>query len=172
MHFKIVVAGPKGTGKTCITNMLSGTSGAEKLLVENYEPTEGVRILEFEVRAHGISEDCNIELWDASGDSQYEGCWKAVMAEADGVLLVYNPDSPSQDREIVDWFDIFVRKNGLKDEQCLLIAHKQPGASEKFKPPALFSKVAAMLSNPGKAAEIKAKFESLIKDLYYIKIKK
>lgn len=26
----------------------------------------------------------NVELWDASGDHQYEACWRAIMHEADG----------------------------------------------------------------------------------------
>ena len=42
------------------------------------------------------------------------------MADSDGVLLVYNPDAPSQDQQLVDWFEFFVRKNGLKDEQCMV----------------------------------------------------
>lgn len=61
MHFKIVVVGPKGSGKTLISNMLSGTSSPEKLVAaaassDSYDPTEGVRILEFELRVHGISD--------------------------------------------------------------------------------------------------------------------
>ncbi len=107
-----------------------------------------------------------------SGDSKYEGCWKAVMADADGVLMVYNPDAPAQEREIGDWFDMFVRKNGLKDEQCLLIALKAMSSTEKSRPSPMFSKVAAILTTPDKSPDIKAKFENLVKDLYFIKIKK
>ena len=42
------------------------------------------------------------------------------MDEADGVLLIYNPDAPSQDQQLGDWFEYFVRRNGLKDEQCMV----------------------------------------------------
>lgn len=55
------------------------------------------------------------------------------MAYTDGVILVYNPDAPSQEQQLNDWFDFFVRRNGLKDEQCLIFAHRS-GSSEKFKP--------------------------------------
>ncbi len=116
--------------------------------------------------------DVNIELWDMSGDSKYEGCWKAAMADADGTVLIYNVDAPSQEREIADWHDIFVRRNGLKDEQCLLMALKSQQSTEKSKPSALFSKLAGILTTPDKAADIKSKFDTLVKDLYYIKIKK
>ena len=56
------------------------------------------------------------------------------MNEADGVILVYNPDSPGQDQQIGDWFEFFVRKNGLKEEQCLVLAHKLSSGGEKFRP--------------------------------------
>ena len=56
------------------------------------------------------------------------------MHEADGVLLVYNPDAPAQDQQIGDWFEFFVRKNGLRDEQCMVFAHRQnPNNNEKFR---------------------------------------
>lgn len=51
---------------------------------------------------------------------RFEGCWKAIMTDADAVILVYNPDAPSQDQQIMDWFEFFVRKNGLRDEQCMI----------------------------------------------------
>lgn len=80
MKFKVVVAGPKGTGKTIISNLLGGigssgnNANAEPILATNkYEPTAGVRILEIEQKLSGLtySEDCNIEIWDSSGDHKY-----------------------------------------------------------------------------------------------------
>ena len=56
------------------------------------------------------------------------------MAEADGVVLIYNPDAPSQDQQIGDWFEFFVRKNGLKDDQCRVFAHSNNPTSERFRP--------------------------------------
>ncbi len=65
----------------------------------------------------------------------YEACWRSIMHEADGVILIYNPDSPGQDQQIGDWYDFFVRKNGLKDEQCLVFAHRLgQGSSDRFRP--------------------------------------
>ena len=63
---------------------------------------------------------------------RYEGGWKALMAYTDGVILVYNPDAPGQDQQLSDWFDYFVKRNGLKDEQCLIFAHREK-SNEKFK---------------------------------------
>lgn len=56
------------------------------------------------------------------------------MADADGVILVYNPDAPSQDQQINDWFEFFVKKNGLKDEQCMVFAHRSGQSTERFRP--------------------------------------
>lgn len=66
MKLKIITAGPKGSGKTLISNCLTGQS--ENLTTDSYQPTAGVRILEHEAQLSGIREDINIELWDASGD--------------------------------------------------------------------------------------------------------
>lgn len=87
------------------------------------------------------------------------------MANADGVILVYNPDAPSQDQQLSDWFDFFVKRNGLKDEQCMIFAHR--GAStEKFKPPPLFSRVSAALTGPNSAADIKSMFENFLREMH------
>ena len=159
---KIVVAGPKGSGKTLVANFLaSGCSADLPLSADTYSPTTGVRILESESR------DGNLEIWDASGDHSYESCWKAIMHNADGIILVFNPDAPSQDQQLVDWFDFFVRKNGLRDEQCMIFAHKAGKAttSERFRPPPLFSKVTAALTTPQSGGDIKAMFQDFIKAL-------
>jgi GTPase SAR1 family protein len=68
MKLKIVVAGPKGSGKTLISNCIAGQS--DKLTADAYNPTAGVRILEHEFRLSGINEDINVEIWDASGDQK------------------------------------------------------------------------------------------------------
>jgi len=159
---KIVVAGPKGSGKTLISNFLaSGCSPDLPLSSENYSPTSGVRILEFESR------EGNLEIWDASGDHSFESCWKAIMHSADGVILVYNPDAPSQDQQLADWFDFFVRKNGLRDEQCLIFAHRagKTATSDRFRPPPLFSKVTAALTTPQSGSDIKNLFDDLLRSI-------
>ena len=59
------------------------------------------------------------------------------MNDAHAVVLVYNPDAAGQDQQIADWFDYFVKKNGLKDEQCLVFAHKGANSNisaDRFRP--------------------------------------
>lgn len=56
------------------------------------------------------------------------------MHEADGVIIIYNPDAPSQDQQLLDWFEFFVKKNSLKEEQCLIFAHRVNPTTERFRP--------------------------------------
>ena len=144
MKLKIIVIGPKGSGKTQISNYLAGHN--ENFTADRYEPTAGVRILEGET----LNGQLSVEMWDCSGDQKlvlivtsnlltvnyfrYEACWRAIMHEADGVILVYNPDTPGQDQQLNDWFDFFVKKNGLRDDQCLIFAHRSNPSSERFRP--------------------------------------
>lgn len=130
---KIIVAGPKGCGKTTMSNFISGHSA--DLGGERYDPTVGVRILEFEAPGRSSHENVSIELWDASGDHNYETCWRGIMADSDAVILVFNPDTPGQDQQIGDWFEFFVKKNGLRDDQCMIFAHRGNGNSnDRFRP--------------------------------------
>lgn len=72
LRLKICIVGPKNVGKSCISNYLSGQTPS--LIIDNkYEPTAGVRILEYEINSNqGQGQgNINIELWDASGDTSY-----------------------------------------------------------------------------------------------------
>ena len=152
---KIVLVGPKGSGKSALTSYLSECFDSDeerrkkaKLVLDNYSPTAGTRIVEMTVK--GI----DVELWDTSGDHKYENCWRAMMTEADGVVLVYNPDAPAQDEQIEDWYDFFVRKNGLDNDQCMAIAFRtSDGATERFHAPP-FSKVTAALITANNVSDV------------------
>lgn len=58
------------------------------------------------------------------------------MDESDGVILMFDPDAPSQDQQLAAWFDYFVKKNGLREEQCMIFAHRggQNPPSDRFRP--------------------------------------
>jgi intraflagellar transport protein 22 len=166
MSLKVVVAGPKGTGKSIVANFLAGQS--DKLDIDRYDPTAGARILEME-KPMGNS-NLKVEIWDSSGDHQYESCWRAVMSEADGVVLLYNPDAPSQDQQIHDWFDFFVKKNGLSDQQCMIFAHRSKDSTgDRFKPPPLFSRVTAALTTKASGGDMRSMFDNFLKEIYNIK---
>ena len=33
----------------------------------------------------------DVELWDTSGNSKFDGCWPALAREAHGVMFVFHP---------------------------------------------------------------------------------
>ena len=69
---KVLVIGPKNSGKSTIANLLAGR---KQVTTKNYRPTVGCRILEFEKEAPQNpnlpgDQRVTIELWDVSGDQK------------------------------------------------------------------------------------------------------
>ncbi|TMW59951.1 hypothetical protein Poli38472_005020 [Pythium oligandrum] len=150
---------PKEAGKTTIANFLSEQSdrlGGQ----ERYQPTMGVRILELE------RNKTNIELWDVSGDQVYEACWLAVMKDANGVMLVYNPESHVHESEAMLWYEWFMQNPSLDPAQCLVFEHSGGSsggnngkrATKLRLPPALRS-VATTFDSPN---VFKAEFDKFV----------
>jgi hypothetical protein len=113
------------------------------------------------------------------------------MHEADGVVLIYNPDAPSQDQQIGDWFEFFVRKNNLREDQCIVFAYRSnPSNGDKFRPrefpphlsfsfltpllriAPLFSKVNAALTTPQNCEDMKGMFSNFVNELASIRQRK
>ncbi|XP_004442208.2 PREDICTED: intraflagellar transport protein 22 homolog [Ceratotherium simum simum] len=114
------------SGKTVLANFLTESSD-----ITEYNPTQGVRILEFEnphVTSNSKGPGCEFELWDCGGDPKFESCWPALMKDSHGVVIIFNADTPSHLRELERWHSCFVQQQGLQDTQCLLIAHHKPGS--------------------------------------------
>ncbi|XP_078535477.1 intraflagellar transport protein 22 homolog isoform X2 [Lissotriton helveticus] len=115
-------------GKTVLANFLSD---ATETIGGEYNPTQGVRILEYENSSGNISNksaNCEVELWDCGGDLKFESCWPAMMKDSHGVVIVFNPDLPSHLKELEVWYSSFVHQQRLQDNQCLLLAHHKPGS--------------------------------------------
>merc|ERR1711934_137511 len=106
LRAKIMVAGPKQSGKSSISDFLASHRDAPK---DNYDPTAGVRIQEFEATVSGSSSNNDgtriaVELWDMSGDFvKYQSTWPAVQADCDGCLFVAEAETlQSKSTEIED----------------------------------------------------------------------
>lgn len=119
---KVAVVGPLESGKTILSNFLSeATASSDK----EYRSTQGVRILEFE--SDGVHSDTGkafrveVELWDCSGRKRFETCWPAFSKDVHGVLIVVKSEHLKQEKEVERWYSYFVKRQQLKDSQCLLI---------------------------------------------------
>ena len=51
-----------------------------------YRPTSACRIIEFEnlTNAGHVQARLEVELWDCSGNQDFENCWPAFAAKLDG----------------------------------------------------------------------------------------
>ena len=98
---KILVVGPQGAGKTTIANILGEIQEGPS---QNYRPTIGVRIIEYEKNAPASSNvygKVNIEFWDVSGDWRFEKCWGPIQKGAHGIIFVLDPGSPAGEDQLV-----------------------------------------------------------------------
>ncbi|KAG2382026.1 hypothetical protein C9374_005818 [Naegleria lovaniensis] len=144
---KVLVVGPKKSGKSSVCNFLSGY----KEFSNEYRPTMGLRICECE-REMPSMEKVSVELWDVSGDRNFENCWPAILKDVSACLIVYNPSNINHVKELEFWYKTFVQGSKLKDENCCIFAHCM--SSEDLtkenpipKLPKTMSKIPAILTN-------------------------
>ncbi|XP_053560574.1 intraflagellar transport protein 22 homolog [Bombina bombina] len=131
---KVLLIGPSESGKTFLGNFLAD---ATESVGGEYNPTQGVRILEFECPNVNKGSSCEVELWDCGGDHKFESCWPAIMKDSHGVIIVFNMDIPSHLKEIEMWYSNFIQQQRLQENQCLLIAHHKPGSGDERQHPDL-----------------------------------
>ena len=126
-----------------------------------------MRILELE-RDIGTSsyDKVAVELWDCSGDQQFDACWAAMMKGAAGVVLMYNCDaSAQQEREAELWHEWFVRNNNLPDRKCLVFAHSYEASSRRSDVPKGLSRCQVEQTSFRDQKGIKRAFDSFIESL-------
>ncbi|XP_076671825.1 intraflagellar transport protein 22 homolog [Andrena cerasifolii] len=119
---KIIVVGPVRSGKTTISNFLADATE----IPYDYRPTQGVRILEFEVQNIDINDKRvtkDIELWDCSGDHKFENCWPAIRKDLHGVILVYSEKSNDCLKEIQQSYDYFISQTKLGPDRCVIFCY-------------------------------------------------
>merc|ERR1719326_364827 len=126
---KILFVGPCEGGKSTIANVLAENSDVPS---DNYRPTVGVRILEFEGEVvRRFNRQATIELWDVSGDQKYSKCWPAIKKDAVGCVLVYNPERQEQEQDVEQCFQWFPKSMGLTANQVMVIQAVSGGAQQQ-----------------------------------------
>mmetsp|Transcript_69953 Transcript_69953/g.145835 ORF Transcript_69953/g.145835 Transcript_69953/m.145835 type:complete len:190 (+) Transcript_69953:396-965(+) len=125
---KILMVGPKEAGKSALANYIAdAVQNSENPSLAPTKPTVGVRILEFDRQTKKGNQAVNVsvELWDVSGDRAYEGGWPAIMHNAMGVVFVYNAEKAGEEKDLEQWHKWFAVPQGLKESQCLILAHRK-----------------------------------------------
>ncbi|XP_051171703.1 intraflagellar transport protein 22 homolog [Leptopilina boulardi] len=162
---KLLVLGPVGSGKSIISNFL-----ADATEIFDYHPTQGVRILEFEIKDvnfNNKSVKSDIELWDCSGDLKFKNCWPAFRRNAQGILFVHGPKSKENFEELEQFYEYFVNKSKLVPKNCLLLYYDPERKSEMPKNlSSNFSKISAINCNlEEEENKLKKDFQSFISTL-------
>uniref|UniRef100_A0A8B9WEN9 Intraflagellar transport protein 22 homolog n=1 Tax=Bos mutus grunniens TaxID=30521 RepID=A0A8B9WEN9_BOSMU len=112
---RVLLGGPCESGKTILAYFLTQASD-----ITEYNPTQGVRILEFEnprVTSKQRRRGCEFELWDCGGDPEFESYWPALMKDSHGVVIVFNASILSHLKEIEMWYSCFVQQQFLQNTQ-------------------------------------------------------
>ncbi|CDS42823.1 ras-related protein rab-5 [Echinococcus multilocularis] len=127
---KLIFLGPVASGKSYITNFLSD---AVEQGNNEYRPTKGVRILEYDLMAKHDSKMTKVELqlWDTSGSKRYQNCWPVIFNGAHGVVLVYNADQPDHANELDEWYKTAISQSLVRDANCCLMQHALPQTTDK-----------------------------------------
>ncbi|XP_049873460.1 intraflagellar transport protein 22 homolog [Pectinophora gossypiella] len=119
---KILMIGPSNSGKSSIANFISESMNIEE--AGPPRPTQGVRIVEFELsnlNVNGKPNNIDIELWDSSGDHRFESCWPALRLGVQGVILVCSPNTAlAATRELELLYNYFVSQPKLSAKQCVV----------------------------------------------------
>ncbi|OZC08506.1 hypothetical protein X798_04438 [Onchocerca flexuosa] len=124
LKIKILVLGPPKSGKTTVSNYLADSND---ISLNTNRPTRGVRIVEFEsndLELNGERVEAEVELWDCSGDKQYERCWPAIRRNTDGVIFVCKSDQDNGSA-LLPWYQVVLLLIALiKKKQKQLIPLK------------------------------------------------
>lgn len=156
------MVGPKESGKTTLANFLANMTENLNQQEPKYEPTVGLRVLEFEPQTH---QSMNVELWDVSGDHVYENCWPAVMKDAHGVVIMYDPSDRLHEQEVALWYEYFVQNADLANARCLIFAHKKGQEQSSGRPPAMsgpMNAVKRIMTNFESPGVIRREFDSFV----------
>ena len=133
---KILVLGPTRSGKTTIANILGGLQEGP---TQNYRPTVGCRIVDFEREPpKSVSQfgKINVELWDVSGDFKYEKCWAPIQTDVQGIIFVYDPANPDSEDDLKRFVEMFPKALKIKQSFCLCYInnHNSDGTNNSVTP--------------------------------------
>ncbi|CAK1580289.1 unnamed protein product [Parnassius mnemosyne] len=148
---KILMIGPCDSGKTLIANFISESINLDEVNITR--PTQGVRIVEFELsnlNVNGKIHNVDIELWDCSGDHRFESCWPVLRLGVQGVILVCSSNTiNTAGREMELLYNYFVSQPKLSAKQCVLFYNniEEQDDMESLNLSPTFSKVSQVAVN-------------------------
>lgn len=116
--FRLVIVGDSGVGKSNIFSRFSDNSFSR-----NYVSTIGIDFSIRKVKINGKM--VKLHLWDTSGQRRFLSISSSYYRSADGVILVYDVNSPESYAHIKDWYDeIYKYRNSSENIPMILVGNK------------------------------------------------
>ncbi len=139
IQFKIAMIGPKGVGKSTISNGICNFT--PNIIPSEYRPTRGVRILETDQEFNDEQlkifkerniKKANIQIWDIGGDKVNENYWPAVKAELTGLILILDAKNLKIDNLLDEWINSFSNQPKFDiDNMICIVYNKENSKSDK-----------------------------------------
>lgn len=121
-HFKVLVVGDGGVGKTSLT--LRFTTGSFR---ENYMPTLGVNFYSKTVHIDGLY--VKLTIWDTGGQEKFKPLLPNYFRGGQGALVVFDVTNPESFRSVEDWVAQVKRYCG--DIPLILVGNKVDLSSQR-----------------------------------------
>ncbi len=128
-HFKIVVCGDPGVGKT--STILRFTDNA---FMRTYIPTLGVSVSEKNINLDNIL--INLILWDIAGQSKFELMRRHFYQGSEGVILIFDLTNPKSFESIPNWYNDVFKNIGRTQKKLIgfILGNKEDLLNERKVP--------------------------------------
>ncbi|XP_034657898.1 ras-related protein ORAB-1 [Drosophila subobscura] len=112
MHFKILLLGDSGVGKSSLLQRFMGGRFTAK-----YHSSVGVELGMHYIEVAG--QVVQLLIWDASGEKRFRPLLPSYYREVQGIMLVYDTTSPSSFHSLQCWLDEIERYS--KRDVCIVL---------------------------------------------------
>lgn len=102
-HFKIVMLGNSGVGKTALVERIS-----DDIFADAHVPTVGAQFIAIDLTVN--QNQCTLELWDTAGQEVFRSLVGFYTREAKGAFLLFDLTDPTSFNDLPQWMD-FVKEN-------------------------------------------------------------
>ena len=115
-HFKVVMLGDSGVGKTALVNRIS-----EGVFNEAHVPTVGSQFIALPLEVN--KRKMTLELWDTAGQERYRSILPLYTQNSSGILLVFDISSSQPLQYIHHWLE-YIKENVSKKIPIFLVGNK------------------------------------------------
>jgi small GTP-binding protein len=124
-HYKIVLLGDTGVGKTALVDRISNN-----VFAPSHVPTVGAQFVSLEVRVE--DKPCVLELWDTAGQEVFRSLVGFYAREAKGCFILFDLTKQGSYNDLSHWID-FVQENA-PSAKVVIFGNKKDIVAEREVP--------------------------------------